>query len=101
MVHCGTAPVLMHIAQGMYLPIIVDPERGWPGEVDKEFVLVQSEFYAKPGNTEAMQPDYQAALDKQASYVVFNGKANQYSQHPLEVSVGDRVRIFVVNAGGK
>jgi len=101
MVHCGTPPVLMHIMQGMYLPIIVDPKEGWGTEADKEFVLVQSEFYAKQGQAEghAMQPDYQAALDKDASYVVFNGKANQYANDPLEVAVGDRVRFFVVNAG--
>ena len=100
MVHCGTPPVLMHIMQGMYLPIIVDPREGWGTKADKEFVLVQSEFYAKQGHEgHAMQPDYQAALDKDASYVVFNGKANQYANDPLEVAVGDRVRFFVVNAG--
>jgi nitrite reductase (NO-forming) len=98
MVHCGTPPVLMHIMQGMYLPIIVDPKEGWGTEADKEFVLVQSEFYAQAGG-DAMQPDYEAALKKDASYVVFNGKANQYATHPLEVSEGDRVRFFVVNAG--
>ena len=48
MVHCGTPPVTMHLMQGMYLPIIVDPKDGWGTKADKEFVLVQSEFYAKP-----------------------------------------------------
>lgn len=101
MVHCGTAPVLMHIAQGMYLPIIVDPERGWPGEVDKEFVLVQSEFYAQPSVAQAgvMEADWNAMVANTASHVVFNGKAAQYVAAPLEVDVGDRVRIFVMNAG--
>ena len=99
MVHCGTAPVLMHIMQGMYLPIIVDPKGGWGTEVDKEFVIVQSEFYAQPGEDGVMQPDYVAAQDKDATYVVFNGKANQYAAAPLEVDEGDRVRFFVVNAG--
>ncbi len=99
MVHCGTPPVLMHIMQGMYLPIIVDPKEGWGTKADKEFVLVQSEFYAQPGKGEAMQPDYAAALEKDASYVVFNGTANQYQANPLEVAEGDRVRFFVVNAG--
>src|SRR5690606_27767043 len=60
MVHCGTPPVLMQIMQGMYLPIIVDPKEGWGTEADKEFVLVQSEFYAQAGD-DAMQPDYEAA----------------------------------------
>ena len=47
LVHCGTPPVLLHLMQGMYLPIIVDPKGGWPRRVDKEFVVVQSEFYVQ------------------------------------------------------
>src|SRR5256885_1969853 len=50
LVHCGTPPVLLHLMQGMYLPIIVDPKGGWPGKVDKEFVIVQSEFYVQGGD---------------------------------------------------
>jgi nitrite reductase (NO-forming) len=99
MVHCGTPPVLMHIMQGMYLPIIVDPKDGWGTEADREFVLVQSEFYAQTGQDGVMMPDFAAAQDKKASYVVFNGRANQYQANPLEVDEGDRVRFFVVNAG--
>jgi nitrite reductase (NO-forming) len=100
LVHCGTPPVLMHIMQGMYLPIIVDPEDGWGTTADEEFVVVQSEFYVKKAGDEAAAgPDYPAALDKKASYVVFNGRAFQYKEHPLEVHEGDRVRLFVVNAG--
>jgi nitrite reductase (NO-forming) len=107
MVHCGTPPVTMHIMQGMYLPIIVDPKDGWGTKADKEFVLVQSEFYAKAGDsTKAtsavsvpMQPDWPAALEKRASQVVFNGRAFQYKDQPLQVEVGDRVRFFVINAG--
>jgi nitrite reductase (NO-forming) len=99
MVHCGTPPVLMHIMQGMYLPIIVDPEDGWGTDADREFVIVQSEFYAKEGKEGVMAPDYAAAQAKQASYVVFNGKANQYQENPLKVNEGERVRFFVVNAG--
>lgn len=107
MVHCGTPPVTMHIMQGMYFAMIVDPRDGWGTKADKEFVLVQSEFYAKPGDTTKvagavmapMGPDWQAAMGKNASQVVFNGRAFQYKDHPLQVSVGDRVRFFVVNAG--
>ena len=107
MVHCGTPPVTMHIMQGMYLPIIVDPRGGWGTTADKEFVLVQSEFYAELGEsttvrsavTAPMQADWQAAMAKQASYVVFNGRAFQYKENPVRVEVGDRVRFFVVNAG--
>ena len=46
--HCGTPPVLMHIANGMYGAVIVDPERGWPGGDMRTYVLVQSEFYTQP-----------------------------------------------------
>ena len=105
LVHCGTPPVTMHLMQGMYLPIIVDPRDGWGTTADKEFVLVQSEFYAKAGDSSKvssvvpMQPDWQAEQAKQATYVAFNGRAAQYKDNPLRVSVGDRVRFFVVNAG--
>jgi len=99
MVHCGTPPVLMHIMQGMYMAIIVEPRGGWGTKADREFVLVQSEFYAKPGADGVMGPDWQAATTKQPSWVVFNGRAFQYKANPLEVKAGERVRFFVVNAG--
>jgi nitrite reductase (NO-forming) len=100
LVHCGTPPITMHIMQGMYFAIIVDPKNGWGTDVDKEFVLVQSEFYAKTDSaTNAVIPDWAAALNKNAKYVVFNGRAGQYKDAPIKVDVGDRVRFFVVNAG--
>ena len=113
MVHCGTPPVLLHIMQGMYLAIVVDPEDGWGTDADKEFVLVQSEFYPvgdaaiedggthdpASGEESPAGPDIEAARDRDASYVVFNGRAFQYKENPLRVDVGDRVRFFVVNAG--
>ena len=64
------------------------------------FVLVQSEFYAQPGDGGGIrQMDWPAAMDKRASHVVFNGKAFQYKEHPLQVELNDRVRLFVVSAG--
>ena len=106
MVHCGTPPVMLHLMQGMYLPIIVDPKNGWGTRADKEFVLVQSEFYAKAGDTTKagaavipMQADWAAATSRNPSHVVFNGRSFQYKDTPLKVDVGDRVRFFVVNAG--
>lgn len=100
MVHCGTPPVMMHLMQGMYLTMIVDPKDGWGTKADKEFVLVQSEFYGvRDSANTSMRPDYAAAQAKQAGYVVFNGRAFQYKDSPLTVDVGDRVRFFVVNAG--
>lgn len=100
MVHCGTPPVTMHIMQGMYLAIIVDPREGWGTKADKEFVIVQSEFYATTDSaTGTTTADWNAAMAKNAKFVVFNGRASQYKETPLEVDVGDRVRFFVVNAG--
>ncbi|HEX7023963.1 MAG TPA: multicopper oxidase domain-containing protein [Gemmatimonadales bacterium] len=101
MVHCGTAPVLMHIAQGMYLPIIVDPKGGWPTHADKEFVIVQSDFYprASAGDSTLQEGDWNAMLAANPKYVVFNGRAFQYQESPLQVDEGDRVRLFVMNAG--
>jgi nitrite reductase (NO-forming) len=105
MVHCGTPPVTMHLMQGMYFPFIVDPKEGWGTKADKEFVLVQSEFYAKPGDSTKVgvllpaTPDWSAEQAKSATQVVFNGRAFQYKENVLKVDVGDRVRIFVVSAG--
>jgi len=99
LVHCGTPPITMHLMQGMYFAIIVDPKDGWGTKADKEFVLVQSEFYAKTDSAGRHVPDWTAAMAKTASQVVFNGKAFQYKDTPLKVDEGDRVRFFVVNAG--
>lgn len=100
LVHCGTPPITMHLMQGMYFAVIVDPKQGWGTKVDKEFVLVQSEFYTKTDSAKPLpQPDWTAAMEKRASHVVFNGRAGQYRANPLQVDVGDRVRLFVVNAG--
>ena len=99
MVHCGTPPITLHLMQGMYFPIIVDPKGGWGTKADKEFVLVQSEFYTSDSVATMHQPDIKAAMARNARYVSFNGRAFQYKDNPLRVDVGDRVRIFVINAG--
>lgn len=89
MYHCGTAPVLMHIAMGMYGMLIVDPKDGRTDA--REFSLVQSEMYKNM--------DMQAMTAGQAAAVVFNGRADQYKENPLKVKVGEPVRLYVVNAG--
>ena len=97
MYHCGTAPALHHIANGMYGMVIVEPKEGLP-KVDREFALVQSEWYLGPQG----EP---ASLTKAGSgnpapdFVVFNGVANQYKDNPLEVPTGGTVRVFVLDAG--
>ena len=97
MYHCGTAPALHHIANGMYGMVIVEPKGGLP-KVDKEFALVQSEWYLGPqGEITSLE---KASVGAPApDYVVFNGVANQYADAPLTVETGERVRIFVLDAG--
>ena len=99
MYHCGTPPVLMHIAAGMYGAMIVDPVGGWPPA--QELVFVQSEFYLADGPTEVKTPDFAKMMQQYGAmdYVTFNGYANQYVEHPIPVKVGEPIRIFVVNAG--
>jgi nitrite reductase (NO-forming) len=88
--HCGAAPVLMHMADGMYGAIIVDPKGGRPAA--REYLLVQSEFYGTGG-------EYAKMLNDPPDFVVFNGQANRYKTTPLAANVGELVRIFIVNAG--
>ncbi len=96
--HCGTAPGLLHLANGMYGAIIVDPAEGLPPA--KEFVLVQSEFYAKGSDDRQHNlGDYPKMLSAQPDFVVFNGRAEQYTQQPLTAEPGERLRFWVVNAG--
>ena len=97
MYHCGTAPALHHIANGMYGMVIVEPKGGLP-PVDAEFAIVQSEWYLGPQGEPASLA--KAALANPApDFVVFNGIANQYKDHPLQVPTGGRVRVFVLDAG--
>jgi nitrite reductase (NO-forming) len=97
MYHCGTAPALHHIGNGMYGAIIVEPEGGLP-EVDREFVFVQGDFYlgpqGQPGDLTKM-----SAGAASPDLVVWNGVADQYADHPIEVGVGERIRTWVLNAG--
>jgi len=93
MYHCGTAPVLAHIANGMYGAIIVDPKDGAPAfEQAREFVLVQGEFYRDHMDIEDM-------LNGQPQVVAFNGKAHKYRDKPLEAKPNELIRFHVVNAG--
>jgi nitrite reductase (NO-forming) len=97
MYHCATAPALHHIANGMYGMVIVEPTDGLP-KVDQEFAIVQSEWYLGPqGQVSDLEKAMAAA--PAPDLVLFNGVANQYQDHPIKVGTGERVRIFVLNAG--
>jgi nitrite reductase (NO-forming) len=99
MYHCGTAPVAMHIANGMYGAIIVDPAR--PRPKAREFVFVQSEFYLtpKPATDGTHGLEWERLLSLAPDHVVFNGRANQYASHPIQVRPGELLRLYLVNAG--
>lgn len=97
MYHCGTNPALHHIASGMYGMVIVEP-RGGLEPVDHEFFIVQSEFYTgkQGGNVDF---NHAGMANASPNFVVFNGVAFQYKDHPIEVGTGKKVRIFVLNVG--
>jgi nitrite reductase (NO-forming) len=97
MYHCGTSPTLHHIANGMYGMVIVEPHEGLP-EVDSEFAIVQSEWYLG-AQGEPTDLGKAMAAAPAPDYVVFNGVANQYMDGPITVETGERVRMFVLNAG--
>lgn len=94
MYHCSTMPMLHHIGNGMYGAVIVDPPELPPA--DREYVLVQSELYlgadGEPGDLAKMRAERPDA-------VVFNGYVAQYAHRPLAARVGERVRVWVLNAG--
>jgi nitrite reductase (NO-forming) len=99
MYHCGTKPVLAHIANGMYGAIVVDPAKPLP-EADREYVLVASEWYLS-GN--GLQKPASLSMEKaramEPDWTTFNGYANQYVNHPLKADPGETVRFYVVAAG--
>ena len=99
--HCATAPVGMHIANGMYGLILVEPEGGLP-PVDKEYYVMQGDFYTKGENGQpGLQPfDMQKAVDEDADYVVFNGSVDALTgDNAITAELGETVRLFVGNGG--
>ncbi len=99
--HCATAPVGMHIANGMYGLILVEPAAGLP-KVDHEYYVMQGEVYtAGRYGEEGLQPfDQEKAIDEHPPYVVFNGAVGALvGDNALTARVGDTVRLFVGNGG--
>lgn len=94
MYHCSTMPMSMHIANGMFGAVIIDPPDLAP--VDREYVLVQSESYLGPPAGTASAEKIAAG---QHDLVAFNGYPMQYDHEPLTATVGERVRIWVLAAG--
>jgi nitrite reductase (NO-forming) len=99
MYHCGTKPVLMHIANGMYGAIIVESAKPLP-KADREYVLVSSEWYLNSsGLTAPASFDMAKARTMAPDWVTWNGYAGQYVKHPLTAKPGETVRFWVVAAG--
>ena len=100
MYHCGTKPVLAHIANGMYGAIVVEPAEKPLPQADREYVLVSSEWYLNgPGIDEPAAYDQLKAHAVQPDLVTWNGYAGQYVAHPLVADPCDTVRFWVVAAG--
>jgi nitrite reductase (NO-forming) len=99
MFHCGTKPVLAHIANGMYGAIIVEPRTPLP-HADRNYVLVGSEWYLdSPGFPKPAHLDMAKAQRQEPDWVAWNGYAGQYVAHPLTANPGETVRFWVVDAG--
>ena len=99
--HCATAPVGMHIANGMYGLILVEPPGGLP-KVDREYQVVQGDFYTVGKYREkGLQAfDMQKAIEENATYVLFNGSEGALvGDKALKAKVGETVRLFVGNGG--
>ena len=94
--HCATAPVGMHVANGMYGLILVEPEKGLP-KVDKEYYVVQGDFYIQGRNGEKGHQPFSMtkAIDERPDYIVFNGSTNSMvGPNALQAKVGETVRIY-------
>ena len=99
--HCATSPVPMHIANGMYGLILVEPKGGLP-KVDREYYVLQSEFYTKGkyGQPGLAELDMDKGVDEKPTYVVFNGSVGSLTgEGALKANVGETVRLFVGNGG--
>jgi nitrite reductase (NO-forming) len=106
MYHCGTPMILEHIASGMYGVMVVEPRGGYPTKADREYVVIQSEFYTKPdpegrrtGEDSLHVLDTERLKTKAPTYTVFNGRYNGLVEQPFAAKPGERVRLFVLNVG--
>src|SRR5690349_19477790 len=99
--HCATAPVGMHVGNGMYGLMLVEPPEGL-ARVDHEYYVMQGDFYTVGKYREkGLQAfDMQKAIDEKPTYVLFNGsEGSLIGDHALTAKVGERVRLFIGNGG--
>jgi nitrite reductase (NO-forming) len=94
--HCAVPPVALHIANGMYGLILVEPENGLP-PVDREFYVMQGEIYTEEpfGSSGLLAESFEKLLNERPEYFVFNGHVGAITDHyPLKANVGETVRIY-------
>jgi nitrite reductase (NO-forming) len=94
--HCATAPVPLHVANGMYGLILVEPPEGL-SPVEHEYYVMEGDFYTKGKyHDKGLQAfDMQKGIEARPTYVVFNGaEGSLLGSKALSANVGDRVRIF-------
>lgn len=99
--HCAMPPVGMHIANGMYGLILVEPPEGLP-KVDKEFYVMQGDFYTEGKHGDpGLQPfSLEKAIDEHPTYVVFNGSEGALTgDNALTAKAGETIRMYVGNGG--
>lgn len=99
--HCAAPPVPDHIANGMYGLILVEPEKGLP-KVDREYYVMQSEFYTKGefGDEGLQEYSPEKGAAEKPTYVVFNGKVGSLQgTNALKANVGDNIRVYFGNIG--
>lgn len=94
--HCATAPVPMHIGNGMYGLILVEPKNGMP-PVDKEYYVMQGDFYTQGryGEPGLQSFDMAKSIDEHPTYVLFNGAVGALvGDNAVTASVGETVRLY-------
>ncbi len=99
--HCATAPVGMHVANGMYGLILIEPPEGM-SKVDREYYVMQGDFYTVGKYREkGLQAfDMQKAIEENASYVLFNGSESALiGDNALQAKTGETIRLYVGNGG--
>jgi nitrite reductase (NO-forming) len=99
--HCAAPPIPVHIANGLYGLIMVEPKEGLP-KVDREYYVMQSEFYTETAaGTKGLAPfSSKNGMDERPTYVVFNGKVGALmGEGRLQAKTGETVRLYVGNIG--
>ncbi|GJQ12231.1 hypothetical protein GpartN1_g4022.t1 [Galdieria partita] len=101
--HCAVDPVSVHISNGMFGLLLVEPEQGLQ-PVDKEYYVMQAEVYTEDepisSDSRCLPQSIEKLMNEQPNYVVFNGRIGSHSEdNPFKAKVGERVRFYVGNAG--